>query len=63
MSVSVLGSGAFGTALAISLAGNGPVALWSSAAPVRRSKCSETRENSARLPGVTLPENIAVTEG
>ena len=57
MSVSVIGSGAFGTALAISLAGNGPVRLWSRAAD-QTNAMLHTRENHARLPGVTLPDAI-----
>ncbi|MES0861993.1 NAD(P)H-dependent glycerol-3-phosphate dehydrogenase [Ruegeria sp. SCPT10] len=60
MSVSVLGSGAFGTALAISLAGNGPVTLWSRDAAQARAM-QETAENAQRLPGVTLPPQISVT--
>ncbi|MEY8803127.1 NAD(P)H-dependent glycerol-3-phosphate dehydrogenase [Leisingera sp. XS_AS12] len=60
MTVSVLGSGAFGTALAISLAGNGPVTLWArnagAAAEMQRDRC-----NTARLPGVTLPEALTIT--
>lgn len=60
MTVSVLGSGAFGTALAISLAGNGPVTLWArnagAAAEMQRDRC-----NTARLPGVALPEALTVT--
>ncbi|MCX8954800.1 NAD(P)-dependent glycerol-3-phosphate dehydrogenase [Ruegeria sp. NA] len=60
MNISVLGSGAFGTALAISLSGNGPVTLWSRNADQAR-QMHETRENSTRLPGVSLPTNIAVT--
>ncbi|MBO9412254.1 MULTISPECIES: NAD(P)H-dependent glycerol-3-phosphate dehydrogenase [unclassified Ruegeria] len=60
MSVSVLGSGAFGTALAISLAGNGPVTLWARDAEQARVVHS-TRENAARLPGVALPDIITVT--
>ncbi len=60
MSVSVLGSGAFGTALAISLAGNGPVTLWSRN-PDQASQMQQSRENVDRLPGVTLPANITVT--
>ncbi|NOC84722.1 MULTISPECIES: NAD(P)H-dependent glycerol-3-phosphate dehydrogenase [unclassified Ruegeria] len=60
MSVSVLGSGAFGTALAISLAGNGPVTLWSRNAD-RAQQMRETRENATRLPNITLPEDINVT--
>ncbi|WP_299950028.1 NAD(P)H-dependent glycerol-3-phosphate dehydrogenase [uncultured Ruegeria sp.] len=60
MSVSVLGSGAFGTALAISLAGNGPVTLWSRTTE-QAQLMQQSRENSGRLPGVTLPDNISVT--
>ncbi|WP_170786235.1 NAD(P)H-dependent glycerol-3-phosphate dehydrogenase [Ruegeria lacuscaerulensis] len=60
MSVSVLGSGAFGTALAISLAGNGPVTLWARDAKQAREMQS-TRENVARLPRVALPVAITVT--
>ncbi len=60
MSVSVLGAGAFGTALAISLAGNGPVTLWSRDRDQARAM-RDTRRNEARLPGAELPANLAVT--
>ena len=60
MSVGVFGAGAFGTALAISLAGNGPVQLWSRSAGQARAM-QNTRENVARLPGVTLPDNLSVS--
>ncbi len=60
MSVTVLGSGAFGTALAISLAGDGPVTLWSRN-PEQAKQMQQSRENVDRLPGVTLPANITVT--
>ncbi len=60
MSVSVLGSGAFGTALAISLAGNGPVTLWSRNSDQAR-QMQQSRKNVDRLPGVTLLANITVT--
>lgn len=60
MSVAVLGAGAFGTALAISLAGRGPVTLWA-----RSRNHAETmqrdRANAARLPGVDLPDAVTVT--
>ncbi|MDA7966644.1 NAD(P)H-dependent glycerol-3-phosphate dehydrogenase [Ruegeria sp.] len=59
MSVSVLGSGAFGTALAISLAGNGPVTLWARSKEQARLM-QDTRENATRLPGVPLPANLTV---
>lgn len=56
MSVAVLGAGAFGTALAVSLAAHGPVTLWG-----RDTGWSAGRENP-RLPGVTLPDNLHVTD-
>ena len=54
MSVTVLGAGAFGTALAVALSANGPVTLWG-------RDVNWGRENP-RLPGVTLPGAIAVTD-
>ncbi|WP_171212151.1 NAD(P)H-dependent glycerol-3-phosphate dehydrogenase [Ruegeria sp. HKCCA5426] len=60
MSISVLGSGAFGTALAISLAGNGPITLWARDVDQARSM-QRDRENTARLPNVSLPSAITVT--
>lgn len=59
-SIGVIGAGAFGTALAISLAGNGPVRLWARAADQARA-LNANRENKARLPGIILPENLTVT--
>lgn len=53
MSLSVLGAGAFGTALAVALSANGPVHLWG-------REIGWSRENP-RLPGVALPETITVT--
>ncbi|KZY49230.1 NAD(P)-dependent glycerol-3-phosphate dehydrogenase [Sulfitobacter sp. KE29] len=58
MSVSVLGAGAFGTALAISLAGKGPVTLWARDA----GDMAARRENAKRLPGRPFPETLSVTE-
>ncbi|WP_282170559.1 NAD(P)H-dependent glycerol-3-phosphate dehydrogenase [Ruegeria atlantica] len=60
MSVSVLGSGAFGTSLATSLAGNGPVTLWSRDQD-QAQHMQTARENTQRLPGVSLPADITVT--
>ncbi|MGV6803186.1 MAG: NAD(P)H-dependent glycerol-3-phosphate dehydrogenase [Ruegeria sp.] len=60
MSISVLGSGAFGTALAISLAGNAPVALWARS-PEHAQAMRAKRQNLSRLPGVALPDEITVT--
>ncbi len=59
MSVSVLGAGAFGTALAISLARTGqPVTLWAR----DLADMATTRENTRRLPGFTFPEALTVTD-
>lgn len=58
--IGVMGAGAFGTALAISLAGNGPVTLWAR----DKSHVAEmraTRDNARRLPGATLPGSLRVT--
>lgn len=60
MKAAVIGSGAWGTALAISLHKNGhTVTLWTHkeayVEPMRR-----TRENP-RLPGILLPEDLAIT--
>lgn len=56
----VLGAGAFGTALAISLAGKGPVTLWARDAAMA-TKIDKARENISRLPGVALPDPMTVT--
>lgn len=60
MKIVVAGAGAFGTGLAIVLAANGAVTLWArDNAAV--AKMNQTRENTLRLPGHSLPENINVT--
>ncbi|WP_347140015.1 NAD(P)H-dependent glycerol-3-phosphate dehydrogenase [Paracoccus sp. SSK6] len=53
MSVAILGAGAFGTALAVALAANGPVTLW--------ARDTSWGRDNPRLPGVTLPAAIRVT--
>jgi glycerol-3-phosphate dehydrogenase (NAD(P)+) len=60
--ITVLGAGAFGTALAISLSEAGQdVVLWSrDAAQVRAMQ--ENRENAARLAGVRLPDNLRIAD-
>lgn len=60
--IAVMGSGAWGTAIAISLARRGghTVALWSYALDVAETMLRK-RENVAFLPGFSLPESIAVT--
>lgn len=56
----VLGAGAFGTALAVSLAQMGPVTLWGRN-DYAMARIAETRQNP-RLPGVTLPDALTVTD-
>lgn len=60
MSVAVIGSGAFGTALAISLSHNGPVTLWSRSKD-HAAQLQSNRENTTRLPGIRLPDNLTAT--
>ena len=58
MTVSVLGAGAFGTALAIALSrGGAPVSLY---ARNNADRMIEMRENTTRLPGVTLPASLSI---
>lgn len=60
MTVGVLGAGAFGTALAITLGQTAPVTLW--ARDFRQAeKMRHDRENAARLPGFALPPQVTVT--
>ncbi len=55
MSVSVLGAGAFGTALACALS---PCTLW---ARDGAEVIAQARENTRRLPGIPLPDGVSVT--
>lgn len=59
--ISVLGAGAFGTALAVTLSASGvPVTLWSRDADQAR-EMSQSRCNSRRLPNVRLPDTLVAT--
>ncbi|WP_291299231.1 NAD(P)H-dependent glycerol-3-phosphate dehydrogenase [Elioraea sp.] len=59
--IAVIGAGAWGTALAVRLAQEGrAVTLWARD-PHRAAEIAVTRENTRLLPGVTLPEALAVT--
>jgi glycerol-3-phosphate dehydrogenase (NAD(P)+) len=60
--IAVLGAGAWGTALAISLARRGghQVCLWSHS-PALADHLADTGENLPYLPGFTLPADIEVT--
>ena len=56
----MLGAGAFGTALAISICGNGPVTLWMRD-EVACAAMTQSRTNARYLPTVTFPDNLTVT--
>ena len=59
--ISVLGAGAFGTALAISLAQSGrKVTLWARSAEAATAM-QKQRENALRLPDKPFPEPLDVT--
>lgn len=59
--IAVLGAGAFGTALAVTLARDGRnVILWART-PEQAEDMRATRRNESRLPGVSLPDELAIT--
>ncbi len=60
--IAVLGAGAWGTALTISLARRGghQLTLWSHSAPLAE-QLAETGENLPYLPGFTLPADVTIT--
>ena len=61
MKISVLGSGAFGTALAISLStGDNSITLWGRN-PKQVIAFSQDRENKERLPNCPFPTSLCVT--
>ena len=61
MTISILGAGAFGTALAISLARSSKdVILWTHDQGHAEAMQS-TRQNTRRLKGITLPDSIIPT--
>ena len=61
MTFGIIGSGAFGTALSISLSStNEKLILWTRNQDIVNS-VQEIRENRLRLPGYILPQNIIVT--
>lgn len=57
MSVGIIGAGAFGTALGLSLARKGPVDLWARDAE-QVAAMRDTREHAKHLPGVPLPGTL-----
>lgn len=60
MNITILGAGAWGTALAIAVAPRCPVMLWGRNEGAMRA-VAEKRENCADLPGFALPEDLSVT--
>lgn len=61
MNVTILGAGAFGTALAVTLARNGAqVGLWTRD-PHHAAAMHREGMNSRRLPGVPIPETVSVS--
>lgn len=61
MRIAILGAGAWGTALACALAGRREVALWARDSEQARQMRQE-RRNPRYLPGVALPDSVAVTD-
>jgi glycerol-3-phosphate dehydrogenase (NAD(P)+) len=59
MTISILGSGAFGTSLAITLAQNSSVVLWARN-PEHAAEMAADRENRRRLPGTSFPNDLTV---
>jgi glycerol-3-phosphate dehydrogenase (NAD(P)+) len=60
MSVGILGAGAFGTALAISLAHKQSVVLWTRDKQ-HADEMQATRQNARRLAGADFPDGLTVT--
>jgi glycerol-3-phosphate dehydrogenase (NAD(P)+) len=58
----ICGAGAFGTALAVTLAREGPVTLWARDAD-HAAEMRTRRENAHRLPGIALPAAVTVISG
>lgn len=56
----VLGGGAWGTAMAVALAGHGRVNLWCRDS-AQATAIAASRENTRLLPGVILPGDVTVT--
>src|SRR3989442_1123467 len=60
MNIAILGAGAWGTALAVSLAGRHRVSLWARDAAVAAS-IESSRRNSRYLPEASIPGPVTVT--
>ncbi|WP_394780131.1 NAD(P)H-dependent glycerol-3-phosphate dehydrogenase [Undibacterium sp.] len=60
MKITILGAGAWGTALAMSLAARNDMLLWGRNTALMQ-QMAETRDNNTYLPGFTLPAGLQVT--
>ena len=60
MNISILGAGAWGTALAVALAPRHPVMLWARDA-LAVNTMATTRENARYLPGAALPASLQLS--
>jgi glycerol-3-phosphate dehydrogenase (NAD(P)+) len=60
MNITILGAGAWGTALGLALAERHDVVLWGRDEATMRD-AADRRENTAYLPGFTLPPRLALT--
>ena len=60
-SISVIGSGSYGTALAISLARNGNKVLLWGRNQSKINRMQQTRSNEDFLPGILFPESLELT--
>jgi glycerol-3-phosphate dehydrogenase (NAD(P)+) len=60
MRISVLGAGAWGTALAVRLAQHAPLVLWTRS-PAHADEMTQVRENQRYLPGYRFPDGVTVT--
>lgn len=60
MNITILGAGAWGTALAMSLADRHAVMLWGRDAATMRDM-QQRRENAAYLPGFRLPDSLSLS--
>lgn len=60
MKITILGAGAWGTAMAINLAARHSVFLWDRKKSVITNS-EKTRENKVGLPGFTLPDSLQLT--
>ncbi|MDR0933621.1 MAG: glycerol-3-phosphate dehydrogenase, partial [Burkholderiaceae bacterium] len=60
MKITILGAGAWGTALAVVLAQRHPVLLWGRD-EAHMLAAKQARENKAALPGLNFPEQLTVS--